>query len=63
MELQNEKSLFVMPSSNENLFLSSRNIPNVDVINAQNLNTYELLRASKLLVFESSIKKIEEICS
>lgn len=63
MELQNDKALFVLPSSNENLFLSSRNIPNVDVINAQNLNTYELLRASKLLVFESSIKKIEEICS
>ncbi|NCD41612.1 MAG: 50S ribosomal protein L4, partial [Bacteroidia bacterium] len=39
------------------------NIPNVDVINAKNLNTYEVLRANKLLVLESSIKKIEEICS
>jgi large subunit ribosomal protein L4 len=63
MGLVNDKALFVMPESNENLYLASRNIPNVDVINAQNLNTYELLRASKLMVFESSIKKIEEICS
>lgn len=63
MKLNNDKALFVLPESNENLFISSRNIPNVDVINAQNLNTYELLRASKLLVLESSIKKIEEICS
>ncbi len=63
MKLNNDKALFVLPESKENLFLSSRNIPNVDVINAQNLNTYELLRASKLLVFESSIQKIEEICS
>ena len=63
MGLVNDKALFVMPESNENLYLASRNIPNVDVINAQNINTYELLRASKLMVLESSIKKIEEICS
>ncbi|PID93726.1 MAG: 50S ribosomal protein L4 [Bacteroidetes bacterium] len=63
MKLNNDKTLVVLPDSNENLYLSSRNIPHVDVVNAQNLNTYELLRASKLLVMESAITKIEEICS
>ncbi|MDD3010325.1 MAG: 50S ribosomal protein L4, partial [Bacteroidales bacterium] len=63
MNLTHEKALFVLPESNDNLYLASRNIPNVDVINAKNLNTYEVLRANKLLVLESSIKKIEEICS
>ena len=63
MSLESKKALFVLPESNTNLYLSSHNIPNVDVINAQNLNTYEILRADKLVVLESSIKKIEEICS
>ncbi|NCD42946.1 MAG: 50S ribosomal protein L4, partial [Bacteroidia bacterium] len=57
MNLTHEKALFVLPESNDNLYLASRNIPNVDVINAKNLNTYEVLRANKLLVLESSIKK------
>lgn len=63
MSLESKKALFVLPESNTNLYLSSHNIPNVDVINAQNLNTYEILRADKLVILESSIKKIEEICS
>ncbi len=57
----NKKILFVIPETNSNLVLSSRNIRNTRVILANNLNTYELLHADKVLFLEGSMTKIEEI--
>jgi len=59
LELENKKSLFVLDGSNNNVYLSSRNLKNTRVINASQLNTYGVLNASKVIFSEGSLEKIE----
>lgn len=56
-----KKTLMVIPESDKNLLLSSRNIRNTRVIIAENLNTYEVLHADILVLMEGSIPKLEKI--
>jgi large subunit ribosomal protein L4 len=60
-QLTGKKTLLVIASSDENLVLSSRNLKRVKVINAADLNTYEILDSTRLLITEGSIKEIEKI--
>ena len=60
-ELQDKKTLVVMASANQNVVLSSRNLKKVKIIQVADLNTYEILNASMLLITESSVKEIEKI--
>ncbi len=59
--LEDKKTLLVLPEKNENITLSARNIKNTKVINANSLNTYDILNANQILIAESSIKEIEKI--
>jgi large subunit ribosomal protein L4 len=61
MELTGKKSLFVTNDYDKNLILSSRNIPNSKVMNAKDLNVYEILNSNTLVLSEGSIEKIVEI--
>jgi large subunit ribosomal protein L4 len=61
LSLNQKKTLFVLGEKNSNLYLSSRNLERSKVITVDELNTYELLNADKLVLVESSVKKIEEI--
>lgn len=54
------RSLFVTPDTDKNVYLSGRNIQGNTVMRAADLNTYEVLKASSLILTESSISKIEE---
>jgi len=54
------RSLFVTPDTDKNVYLSGRNIEGNTVMRAADLNTYEVLKASSLILTESSISKIEE---
>ncbi|RLD39738.1 MAG: 50S ribosomal protein L4 [Bacteroidetes bacterium] len=60
-DLTDQRTLLVLPETDENILLSARNIQTAKVINANNLNTYDILHANKLLIAESSIKEIEKI--
>lgn len=57
------RTLFVMPKSDTNVVLSSRNIQRTKVTTADSLNTFDILNAKKLFVAESSIRTLEEILS
>jgi len=59
--LLNKKALIVLPELNKNVYLSSRNLRNVKVVNASFINTYDVMRANTLLVLESSIAEIQRI--
>lgn len=59
--LTDKKTLFVMPDTDNNLVLSSRNLKKAKVTRAEMLNTYDILNASNLLIAESSVPIIEEI--
>lgn len=54
------KTLLVLAESNKNIFLSSRNLRKAKVVLASELNTYDVMRANKLMVMESSINEIEK---
>lgn len=59
--LDNKKSLLVLPSVDHSLVLSSRNLPRARVALASDLNTYMILNADQLLILESSVKEVEDI--
>ena len=58
---EGKKMLLVTTSVDMNVLLSSRNLAKVKVIQASDLNTYEILDAGRLLLTESSVKEIESI--
>lgn len=61
LKVEGKKSLFVLPESNNNVFLSSRNLQNSKVTLAQLLNSYNVLNADVLVVTENSLKTIDGI--
>lgn len=63
LKLDDKKTLFVISDNNKNVSLSARNIPNSKVVNASDINTYDIMNAENLVLSESSIKKIETILS
>jgi large subunit ribosomal protein L4 len=60
-QLTGKKTLLVIAKSEENVLLSSRNLKRVKVVHAADLNTYEILDATQLLITAGSIKEIEKI--
>lgn len=63
LKVDGGRTLFVVPSHNENVYLSSRNLPKAEVLEAANLNTYSILKAQNLVLVEDSVSKIEETLS
>ena len=54
LNVENKKVLIVLPETNVNFQLSCRNIPSVKPIVAQNLNTYEVMNASAVVLVEGA---------
>lgn len=61
LKVADEKTLFVTPDYNKEVYLSSRNLPKSQVVSAADLNTYEIINASKLVLVEGAVKQIKEI--
>jgi large subunit ribosomal protein L4 len=57
--LENKKSLLVIPEVDRGIVLSSRNIPKAKVALASELNTYMILNADHVLLLESSLPEVE----
>lgn len=55
LKINNKKSLFVLAEPNKNIYLSSRNLKDSKVVTVAELTTYDILRASTLVLVESSI--------
>ncbi len=56
---ENKNLLFVLAERNKNVYLSSRNIQGVEVINATELTTYDIMKASTLIFMESAIDVLQ----
>ena len=54
LKVADKKVLLVLPESNANLQLSCRNLPYVKAILASNVNTYEVMNASALVMVEGA---------
>jgi len=61
LTISDKKSLFVLSEQNKNLYLSSRNLKSTEVITASDINTYKIMRASTLVLFESSLNILDKI--
>ena len=59
LDLENKKSLFVLEESNINVYLSSRNLKDVNIVNGSKINTYNVLNANKVVLSEESLEEIE----
>jgi large subunit ribosomal protein L4 len=63
LKLNEKKSLLVLNEQNKNIYLSSRNLQGAKVINASELTTYDIMNASVLLLFESSVDVLDNLLS
>ncbi len=59
LNLVNKKSIFVLPEQNNNIYLSSRNVQGVEVVTANELSTYEIMKASTLILVESTVDVLQ----
>ncbi len=55
------KILFVTSDDAENLYLAVRNLPNVLVIYADEVNCYDLVNADTVVMDEAAVNKLEEV--
>ena len=56
-----KKTLLILSATDNNVVLSSRNLPKAKVMLANQINTHALIYADHLLISESSLLKIEEL--
>ena len=61
LDALDKKSLLVLSESNKNVYLSSRNLKKAKVVTASEINTYDLMNASSVILAEGSIEMIENI--
>lgn len=59
--LLDKKTLWVLGDSNKNVYLSSRNLRGTNVVNATDINTYDVVNAEKVIIVKDSIEKIETV--
>ena len=61
LNVTNDKTLLVVAGAeNNNVYLSSRNLKKTKVISVEQLNTYDVLNAGKLLLTSGALKTLEE---
>lgn len=58
--LNNKKSLFVLGDLNKNVYLSSRNLKKAKVVTYSEVNSFDILNASEVILFEGSIERFQE---
>ena len=55
-----EQVLFVTKQLDENVYLASRNLPNVLVLEARQVDPYSLLRYKKVIITKDAVAQLEE---
>ena len=60
IQTADKKTLLVLAGQDKNVYLSARNLPNVQIISASDLNTYKILDNKSLVLSESSVAVINE---
>jgi large subunit ribosomal protein L4 len=56
-----KKVLLVLSEQNKNIYLSSRNLQDVKVVNVSDINTYDIVNASVVLFVENSIEPLHKM--
>jgi large subunit ribosomal protein L4 len=61
LNLSDKKTILVLGDTNNNVYLSSRNLEGAKVVKASDLNTYDIVNAQTLILLESSVKVLESL--
>lgn len=59
--ISGKKNLLILEELNKNVYLSSRNLKNSNVVIDSELNTYGISNANNLIISEGSVPKIESL--
>lgn len=59
LKIGEKRMLMVLSESNKSIYLSSRNLSRSKVVTVSEINTYEILKASTLVLLESTIDVLE----
>jgi large subunit ribosomal protein L4 len=58
-----QKTLLILPAPDRNIVLASRNISHASVMLVDQLNTYDLLNAAKILISETALSQLTQTLS
>ena len=61
LKLNDRRSLLITSEANKNVYLSARNLQNIDVVTVSELSTYKIAKASNLFVSEKSVELLNTI--
>ncbi|GLU54124.1 50S ribosomal protein L4 [Dyadobacter frigoris] len=61
LSLVNTKTLLILSEVDNNVYLSSRNVPKAKVTTVDLVNTYDLMNADRLLISESALSNLETL--
>jgi large subunit ribosomal protein L4 len=61
LSFDEKKTLLVIEDIDKNIILSSRNLKKAKVVSVDQINTYDLVNADKLVLCEGSVAKIEAL--
>lgn len=60
IQVADKRTVVVLSDQNKNVYLSVRNLPNVEIVTATSLNTYKIMNNRSLVLSESSVAVINE---
>ena len=60
-EANNAVTLIVVSELTDNVILATRNLGNVILLAADEINTYDVISADKMIITEAAVKQIEEV--
>lgn len=61
LQAEGKNLLLVLAGQNKNVYLSARNIPGAQIINASDINTYAIMHSNAILLTESSLDVINNL--
>ena len=60
LNVADKKTLIIIPEYNDNLYLSTRNVPNIASTLLSDINTYDIINADVLVLTETAAKVFSE---
>ena len=61
LKLDGKKTLIILGSANKNVYLSARNLKQVNVLTASELSTHSIMNAKAVILTEESVAAIDQI--
>tara|TARA_B100002052_G_scaffold101848_2_gene94027 strand:- start:11765 stop:12388 length:624 start_codon:yes stop_codon:yes gene_type:complete len=61
LDLQDMKITLITNEKNDNLFLSSKNLEKINLVNAQSFSTYDVMNSNYILVDQSSVEYLNNL--